>query len=79
MQSSTTNERSDEKNAHPAKCAPHVKAAQGDPSGEKKRKSSSYDDENSEDEEYSETEESDDDFEYEEDEDYKGQKGQGGK
>ena len=74
VQSSTTLERSDPKNAHPAKCAPHVQAAQG---GGKKKKASSDDDENSEDKEYSEAEESDDDFEYEEDEDCKGKKGKG--
>ena len=75
-QSSTTLERSGSKNAHPAKCAPHVKAVLG---GGKKKKASSDDDENSEDEEYSEAEESDDDFEAEEDEDFKGKKGKKGK
>ena len=76
VQSSTTLERSDPKNAHPAKCAPHVQAAQG---GGKKKKASSDDDENSEDKEYSEAEESDDDFESEEDEDFKGKRGKKGK
>jgi hypothetical protein len=76
VQSSTTLERSDSKNAHPAKGAPHAKAAQG---GGKKKKASSDDDENSEDEEYSEAEESDDDFEAEEDEDFKVKKGKKGK
>ena len=76
VESSTTLERSDPKNAHPAKCAPHVQAAQG---GGKKKKASSDDDENSEDEEYSEAEESDDDFDAEEDEDSKDQKGKRGK
>ena len=76
VQSSTTLEPSDSKNAQPAKGAPHAKAAQG---GGKKKKASSDDDENSEDEEYSEAEESDDDFESEEDEDSKDQKGKKGK
>ncbi len=75
-QSSTTLERSDSRNAHPAKCAPHAKAEQG---GGKKKKASSDDDDNSEDEEYSEAEESDDDFEAEEDEDFKSKKGKKGK
>jgi hypothetical protein len=76
VQSSTTLEPSDSKSAHPAKGAPHAKAAQG---GGKKKKASSDEDENSEDEEYSEAEESDDDFESEEDEDSKDQKGKKGK
>ena len=76
VQSSTTLERSDLKNAYPVKCVSHVRAAQG---GGKKKRVSSDDDENSEDEEYSEEEESDDDFESEEDKDFKDKKGNGGK